>query len=438
MELLDTREEIEVRERLEKSLSGRFMETSWNRLKAGGWVRDYIRHEHGYEDGVPWSTLRSQVKEELQHQKNMQQEMLGESLEESERRPKRLKYAQPPSGRVTIKLAPWENALASARAVYAAELADKHPFVKWFRRRFLGDAWPLTEEQVWDLVNSHAAALFPIEWFEEWGIPLIGHRSWIEGKYSDGDGLEVNHHATVWVKPPGIKKTVRYAHERLPLPPGLEIDRQTAKEYLSGAVIPPEVKLIFGGEERLGSSYVWPDSVLDVLIRGCERLVKGYGWTTDLAARFLLAGVIPFVPPLQAKWRPALKREDPQAVEYMRQSLTNSGWSADALAAKLDKAEIILNIEPWVSSDRVRDVYQDIRTLLIGGKRQPWERNLRVYLFVKEKQRDSLDLSRLPSLWNKQVCKEWRYAYPQGFWQAYRRAKQAVEDGTHFELELGL
>jgi hypothetical protein len=122
----------------------------------------------------------------------------------------------------------------------------------------------------------------------------------------------------------------------------------------------------------------------------------------------------------------------------MRQSLTNSGWSADALAAKLDKAEIILNIEPWVSSDRVRDVYQDIRTLLIGGKRQPWERNLRVYLFVKEKQRDSLDLSRLPSLWNKQVCKEWRYAYPQGFWQAYRRAKQAVEDGTHFELELGL
>ena len=83
---MDTREEIEVRERLEKSLSGRFMETSWNRLKAGGWVRDYIRHEHGYEDGVPWSTLRSQAKEELQHQKNMQQEMLGESLEESEQK----------------------------------------------------------------------------------------------------------------------------------------------------------------------------------------------------------------------------------------------------------------------------------------------------------------------------------------------------------------
>jgi hypothetical protein len=435
---LDTKEEIEVRERLERSLSSRFMETSWSRLKAGGWVRDYIRHEHGYEDGLPWSTLRSQAEEELRYQKNMQRGMLGETLEESERRPKRLAYAQPPSGRVTIKLAPGEDALASARAVYAAELADKHPLVKWFRRWFLSDTWPLTEEQVWDLVNSHAAALFPIEWFEEWGIPLIGHWSWISGKYSVGDGLEVDHRATVWVDPPGIKKTIRYAHERLSLPPGLEIDRQTAKEYRSGAVKPPEVKFIFGGgEERRGSHYVWPESVLDVLTTICERLAKGYGWTDDLAARFLLAGVIPFVPPLQAKWRLALNGEDPQLVEHMRKNPTNSGWSADALAAKLDKAEIILNIEPWISPDRVRDVYQDIRTHMMGKKRQPWERNLEVYLFVKEKQRDGFDLSRLPSLWNKQVRREWRYAYPQGFWQAYRRAKQAVEDGTYHELEVG-
>ena len=98
--------------------------------------------------------------------------------------------------------------------------------------------------------------------------------------------------------------------------------------------------------------------------------------------------------------------------------------------------QIRLTIEPWVSPDRVKKVYQDLRLGVLGRRKQPWEQNLCVYAFVKARE-GVAGRSALRALWNQEAREGWRYAYPQGFWQAYNRAEQAIEGSTHYEFVPG-
>jgi hypothetical protein len=174
---------------------------------------------------------------------------------------------------------------------------------------------------------------------------------------------------------------------------------------------------------------VWPGSVLDTLLRVCSALSNRYPWDKSQAAWFVLTGITPLIFPIEAEYR---EQTDPDYAQQNREEVARAGWGDEQLIGVPDTSQIKLAIEPWVSPDHVREVYQDLRRRVLGDKKQPWERNLRVYAFVKARKGKD-EHSALPVLWNREVQKDWHYAHPQGFWQAYKRAKRAIEGSTYYE-----
>ncbi len=435
---MDTTDVLKVRQRLEGSLGVRLLEATWTELKDRGVVKDYLEQQQGYEKSMPWEELRSLAEELFESHERVRREILGEPEEELSGRelPRTLtegKDTRRPSRVHAFKLTSWENARANARSMHVAELADRHPMVRRFRTRVLEDSWPLTEEAMASLVESYAAAFFPLRWFQKWGIGLIHPSSNIEGEYYSGaQGSDVDHRATVRVRCFGaeVTKRVRYAHERVPLLDQKSIDAQNVVIQGSGRVRKPHVEYILDPMERPGCRWVWPGSVLDTLLRVCSALSNQYPWEKTQAAWFVLTGITPLIFPIEAEYR---EQTDSAYAQQNRQEAARAGWSDEQLIGVPDSAEIKLTIEPWVSPDRVREVYQDLRLRVVGNKKQPWEQNLRVYAFVKAR-KGEVERSALPALWNREAQEDWHYAYPQGFWQAYNRAKRAIEGSTHYEF----
>jgi hypothetical protein len=435
---MGTRDELKVRQRLEGSLGVRFLEPTWSRLRKP-WVEEYLKQQEGYETGITWEELEGQAKVEYDHQERLRREILGESLEEefpgsepSRSLTEGKDTRRPPQARA-FKLTSWENARANARSMHVAELADKHPLVRRFRTIFLGDAWPLTEEAMDSLVESYAAAFFPLRWFQQWGIDLIHPSSSIEGEYyRGGRGSDVDHRVTVRVRCYGadITKRVRYAHKREPLSDQESIDSQNIVANGSDRVKEPYLEYVLDPEERPGCRWVWPGSVLDTLLRVCSALSNRYPWDKTQAGWFVLSGITPLISPIEANYQ---EQTDSTYAQQNRQEVARAGWTDEQFIGVPDTAEINLTIEPWVSPDRVREVYQDLRLRVVGNRKQPWEQNLRVYAFVKARQGE-VERSALPALWNREAQKDWRYAHPQGFWQAYNRAKRAIEGSTYYEF----
>ena len=387
---MDTAETLKVKRQLEGYVGGPLIETTWIGLR--GEVKYYLEQAQGYEYDMSWETLTGLAEEAYDRQERYRREFLGEGFEEesSGREPPRVltegKDTRPPSQARAFELTPWENARANARSMHVAELADRHPLVRRFRKMFLGDAWPLTEEAMHSLVESYAAAFFPLKWFQQWGIDLIHPGSNIEGEYyKSRRGADADHRVTVRVRCYGadITKRVRYAHERVPLPDHESIDAQNVVAYGSGRVREPHVEYILDPMERPGCRWMWPGSVLDTLLRVCSVLSSRYPWDKSQAAWFVLTGTTPLIFPIEAEYREQI---DPAYAQQNREKVARAGWSDEHLIGVPDTAEIKLTIEPWVSPDRVRKVYQDLRVRVLVKRKQQWEQNLRVYAFEKARE----------------------------------------------------
>lgn len=108
---------------------------------------------------------------------------------------------------------PNSTAMLRATSAYFGRLANKHPEVVQFREEVL-EGKILTLDEAHKLLRSYAARFLPLEWFLDWGIPVVGHTSEIVGEYDGGPPNTdlVDHRVTIRVDPPGIIKRVRYAH----------------------------------------------------------------------------------------------------------------------------------------------------------------------------------------------------------------------------------
>jgi hypothetical protein len=410
-------EELEVRKRLERAMRRKLYDAVWKELLRDGYVKDFLEGELEETPSKNWRELREQAEKRMRLVEECKREYADKPSEDlrtsltGDRA--HIESSSSQWGEVVDEIFDLDyfvtsektRAMISATSHYFERLADQHPDVRWFREELL-EGKTLVPDQAVELIASYAARFFPIEWFEEWGIPIIGHSSEIVGEYEDrlrGDGIE--HSVTIRVTPPGVIKRVRYAPPDSPAQD--EHDIRTHCELLHGEVILPyrieipNADMMVPGTEdheaqdtsttrqRLGPMllkfetstrpwFVWPGSVVDNLYAISEQLadefrwprrdtrVRGFGrwWRKEAAAEFVLTGVAPIMRPVDAELR--LKRSryaDPQ-------------W------------RINLSVSPWMSAEEVERAYKRMQRECRGGKNTlPSPKTLRVACFVWEQEK---------------------------------------------------
>src|SRR5215213_141812 len=131
--------------------------------------------------------------------------------------------------------------MLQATSGYFEWLANQSPKVLQFRDEVLGGK-TLSLEQADKLLGSYAARFFPLEWFSDWRIPVVGHTSEIVREYDWGSHeQEVDHRVTLRVDPPGVTKRVRYAHPDTPIldEDAKQISSRCVLMKKRGSVAPP-------------------------------------------------------------------------------------------------------------------------------------------------------------------------------------------------------
>ena len=112
-----------------------------------------------------------------------------------------------------------------------ALIGDQLPEVREFREKILPGRL-LVADEAHALIASYAARTFSCGWFEEWGIPFIGHSAEVLDTAPWGEEFNpVDDWMMIRVDPPGVTKTVRYAYPQ-------EGDPNTRCIVQSGAMSP--------------------------------------------------------------------------------------------------------------------------------------------------------------------------------------------------------
>jgi hypothetical protein len=263
------------------------------------------------------------------------------------------------------------RAMMGAMSALFALIGDKFPEVKDFREKILPGRF-LTADEAHALIASYAARTLSRRQFEEWDIPFIGHRTEILDAGPRGEEFNpVDHWMRLWVDPPGITKTVRYA---------LTEDPNARCVVQSGAVIPIHVYLpreVHG--DHVYPPWLWPGSVVDELYDLSVELASAFDWPlpsvgnlsgtrprSESAALFILTGEAPPVRPIEARWE--TKRG---STSYL-----NPQW------------RIQLTIPPWLPEEEVVRAFRLLRRERPKGRKLPKEaRTLEVARFVWERER---------------------------------------------------
>jgi hypothetical protein len=120
------------------------------------------------------------------------------------------------------------------------------------------------------VIASYAARTLCLSQFEEWDIPVVGHRAEVLDTGPQGsDFSPVDGWMTIWVDPPGITKTVRYAYPR-------EGDPNTRCMLRGRAIIPIHTYFpVESHDAHVYPSWLWPGSVVDELYELSVELTSG-------------------------------------------------------------------------------------------------------------------------------------------------------------------
>lgn len=309
-------------------------------------------------------------------------------------------------------VSPKTMAMLQATSEFFAVLACQYPEVVKFRDEVL-EGRLLTEDEADKFLASHAARFFTLEQFSDWGIPLIGHASELV-EYDDGcDKDEIDHRATVWVDPPGVTKTVRYAYTR-------EGDQEETRCVLvrtNKVIVPPNERVALAGIvpiiERRGDytypPFLWPGAVVDTLYNLAEELAQQFDWPeiditrAHVATRFILTGKAPEVRTIDARWVPKMgRRLKPQ-------------W------------RIQLTIPPWLTEKEVLQAYRQVRGQVLGGRELPKTTTpLKVARFVWEQERSN-GYKRPP--WPV-LLKQWNEEHPGARFKTYNHFRMYFTRGA--------
>lgn len=286
------------------------------------------------------------------------------------------------------------RAMTGAMSALFAFFGDQIPEVKAFREQVLPGRF-LAAEEAHALIASYAARTFSRSWFEEWGIPFVGHRAEVLDTGPRGGAFNpIDDSMTIHVDPPGVTKTVRYAYPR-------EGDPNTRCMVQSGAVIPIHTYFpIESHGDYTYASWLWPGSVVDELYDLSIELAGAFDWPggtkgnltgtrprSESAAWFVLTGEAPQVRPIEARWE-----------EKYGSTHVNSQW------------RIQLTIPPWLPEEEVLRAFRTLRRQRPEGRQMPkTAKPLDVARFVYE--RDRLDEYRDSAPWTKWV-EQWNDEHP--------------------------
>src|SRR5215218_8141886 len=325
---------LEVRAKLERALRRKLYEAVWQNLLDDGWVRDYLNESLEEDLKEAWRDLKEAAENRLRLADEVLSEIQGEEQPQGAyrvdseaplREGKKDETVVAAILDLSLLIGAKSRPMLRATSGYFEWLANQRPEVLRFRDEVLGGK-TLALEEAHKLLGSYAARFFPLEWFSDWRIPVVGHTSEIVGGYDWGlHREEIDHRVTLWVDPPGITKRVRYAHPDTPIldEGGDQISSRCVLMKKRGSVAPPyNMELPEDPEDTkptspppmLSSNYetpnrpmaVWPGSVVDNLNVLAEELADAFRWPShvgqtkafrlwskDAAAKFVLTGVAP-------------------------------------------------------------------------------------------------------------------------------------------------
>lgn len=364
-------------------------------------VGEYLRAETDESRRDAWGVLEDAVRRALRFWKGGREEGLrgvqsgtrggSQDMHEAEERDSRERSGLDVRELVGNRT----KAMTGAMSALFALIGDQFPEVKEFRERVLPGRF-LTVDEAHALIASYAARTFSLSWFEEWGIPFVGHRAQIVDTGARGEHYNpVDDWKTIWVDPPGITKTVRYAYPR-------EGDPNTRCMVQSGAVIPIHTYFpIESHGDHTYPSWLWPGSVVDKLYELSVELAGAFDWPkgsiegnltgtrpkSESAAWFVLTGEAPQVRPINARW------EEKRGSTHL-----NPQW------------RIQLTVPAWLPEEEVLQAFRILRRQRPKGRRLPkTSKPLEVAQFVWERER--LDGYRERAPWTAWL-REWNDMHP--------------------------
>jgi hypothetical protein len=302
------------------------------------------------------------------------------------------------------------TAMVRAMSELFAMLAQQYPEVKEFREKVLGGRF-LTADEAHALIASYAARTFSREWFEEWGIPFVGHRAEVVNTGPRGEDYNpVDDWMTIWV-------TVRYAYP-------CEEEANTRCTLQGGAVIPIHTPLpVQSHGDYVYPSWLWPGSVVDELYELSVELASTFDWPlassghlagtrprSEAAAWFVLTGETPEVRPIEARW------------ETKQGRYLSPQW------------RIRLTLPPWLPEEEVLRAYRLLRGERPKGLKLPKTTTpLEVAGFVWEQERIH-GYRKVPS-W-RTLYERWNEAHPGYRFKSYNNFRMYFMRGGKAVREL--
>lgn len=389
-----------VRKKLHRTLNQKLSDWIWYHERVQNAARGFLKAPSDAERKDEWSILEEEAGERLAAWNESARESLrgvqsgiaggSQDMHEAEKRDAR-EDAQ--SLDVRELVGDRTRAMTGAMSALFALIGDQFPEVKEFRERVLSGR-RLTADEAHGLIASCAARTFSRSWFEEWGVPFVGHQAKVVDTGPRGEHYNpVDDTMTIRVDPPGVTKTVRYAYSR-------EGDPNTRCIVQSGAVIP--IHTDFPNESHGDHTYppwLWPGSVVDNLYELSVELAGAFDWPLEsgnlggtrprsrTAAWFVLTGEAPQVRPMEARWE-----------TKFGSTHLNPQW------------RIQLTIPPWLPEEEVLRALRTLRRQRPKGRQMPkTAKPLEVALFVWKRER--IDGYREPAPWTAWL-KQWNNEHP--------------------------
>jgi len=353
----------EIRERLARELglsdtSERFV-AIWNQLRDEGNV------PLGADDEEGWDTAIVEGKRFIAYE---------------EKRGGQVRRPREPDKEIKASLEEAESRRANAMMLYWAKNAACEREVLSFRERVLKNRI-LNRQEAYAFLESPMLGVFSQRKIEEANVPIVGHSVRLIRNSLDRVETGFYWHLAMIVEPPGIEMTY---------------DRITTE---------PVEHLWYPGEDRWGRAVdVWPQSVMQDLLRTSETIAERYGWGKGQAPMFILTDIMPLTHPLS------------YAIDY------------DALG----RQTITMTIEPWVTKGTVLRAYHHAQQKIYSSVPGPiGEQSAALFEFVIER----MDADgKIPSI--RALMREWnqdsrtpdarKYIDARLFERDYNRAKQSL------------
>jgi len=272
-----------------------------------------------------------------------------------------------------------EGRRANVMMLYWAKNAACEREVRSFRERVLNNRL-LNRQEAYAFLESPMLGVFSHREIEKVGVPVVGHMARWKRKDMERVDTGFYWHLVMEVGLPAIE--MRYD--------------QITTESLEHLWYPGE-----DGWRRAVD--VWPQSVMQDLLRTSEGLAERYGWGKGQAPMFILTDIVPLTHALS------------YAIDH------------DALG----RQTITMTIEPWVTKGTVLRAYHHAQQKIYDSVPGPiGEQNAAIFEFIIERMDADGVIPSIRSLmeaWNRNcTCGEWKYTDARLFERDYTRAKQSL------------